>query len=87
MVPVLSEQSTSMLANSSIATNLLTIASFLANAIAPIAIVTDKTAGKAAGIPETVNIKANCKVCNMLSCLIVATTKMIKTIAIANVIK
>ena len=59
IVPVLSEHSTSMLAISSIATNLLTIASFLARAIAPTAIVTDKTAGRAAGMPATVKINAN----------------------------
>ena len=59
IVPVLSEHSTSMLAISSIATNLLTMASFLARAMAPTAMVTERTAGSAAGIPATVKINAN----------------------------
>ena len=61
-VPVLSEHSTSVPANSSMATNRLTIASFLASRRAPTAIVTDSTVGIATGIAATVNTSANCNV-------------------------
>ena len=61
-VPVLSEHSTSTPANSSMATNRVTIASFLASRRAPTAIVTDSTVGIATGIAATVSTKANCNV-------------------------
>ena len=59
IVPVLSEQSISIPAISSIATSLLTIAFFFANTDAPTAIVTDNTAGKATGIAAIVKTSAN----------------------------
>ena len=59
-VPVLSAQSTSTPANSSIATSLLTIACFFASRRAPTAIVTDKTVGIATGMAATVSTSANC---------------------------
>ena len=61
-VPVLSAQSTSTPANSSIATSLLTIACFFASRRAPTAIVTDSTVGIATGIAATVSTSANCNV-------------------------
>jgi archaellin len=50
IVPVLSEHRMSIPAISSIETSLLTMASFLANARAPTAMVTVRTAGMATGI-------------------------------------
>ena len=61
-VPVLSAHSTSIPANSSMATSRLTIASFRASRRAPTAIVTDNTVGIATGIAATVSTKANCSV-------------------------
>ncbi len=58
-VPVLSAQSTSTPANSSMATSLLTIAFFLASRRAPTAIVTDNTVGIATGMAATVRTSAN----------------------------
>ena len=81
-VPVLSEQRTSTPASSSIATSFLTIASLLARFIAPTAIVTDKTAGSAAGIAATIKTRENLKISNRLSCLLTAnriTTKITAT--------
>ena len=60
-VPVLSEQSTSIPASSSMAASRLTIACFAASTRAPTAIVTDSTVGIATGIAATVNTNANCK--------------------------
>jgi hypothetical protein len=87
MVPVLSEHSTSMLAISSIATNLLTIASFLASAIAPIAIVTERTAGSAAGIEATVKINANWMISRMACPRKIETKKITITSPIARNIR
>jgi len=50
-----------------IATNLLTIALFLASNRAPTAMVTDNTVGIATGIAATVNTRANCKVVSIWS--------------------
>jgi hypothetical protein len=61
-VPVLSVQSTSTPASSSIATSRLTIAFLLASRRAPTAIVTDSTVGIATGIAATVSTSANCSV-------------------------
>ena len=60
-VPVLSAHNTSTPANSSMATNWLTIACFLASRRAPTAMVTDNTVGMATGIAATVSTSANCK--------------------------
>ena len=61
-VPVLSEQSTSTPANSSMDASRLTIASRSASLRAPTAMVTDSTAGMATGIAATVSTSANCSV-------------------------
>ena len=61
-VAVLSAQSTSTPASSSMATNLLTMACCLASRRAPTAIVTDSTVGIATGIAATVSTSANCSV-------------------------
>ena len=58
-MPVLSEQSTSIPAISSIDSSRVTIAFILDSATAPTAIVTDSTAGIATGIAATVRISAN----------------------------
>ena len=68
-VPVLSEQSISIPANSSMAAKRLTIASFFAKTLAPTAIVTVKTAGIATGIAEIVKTSENIKSSLMLSSL------------------
>ena len=60
MVPVLSEHRISAPAISSIATSLLTIACFFASIVAPTVIVTDRTAGSAAGIAAINSTSANC---------------------------
>lgn len=64
-VPVLSAQSTSTPASSSMATSLLTIACFLASRRAPTAIVTESTIGIATGMAATVSTSANCSVVRM----------------------
>ncbi len=61
-VPVLSAQSTSTPASSSMATSLLTMACFVASTRAPTAIVTDSTVGIATGMAATVSTRANCRV-------------------------
>ncbi len=61
-VPVLSENNTSIPANSSMAVSLLTMAFFLAIAIAPTVSVTDRTAGCATGIDTMVKTSANPKI-------------------------
>jgi len=61
-VPVLSEQSTSTPASSSIADNLVTIACFFASRRAPTAMATDSTVGMATGIAATSNTNANSNV-------------------------
>ena len=66
-VPVLSEQSTSIPASSSIAARCVTIACFSASFRAPTAMVTESTAGMATGTAATVKTKANCNVVSMLS--------------------
>ena len=58
-VPVLSEHSTSTPANSSMAANRVTIASFVASRRAPTAMVTDSTVGIATGMAATVRMSAN----------------------------
>ncbi len=83
MVPVLSLHKTSTPAISSIATSLLTIASFLARAIAPMAMVTDSTAGRATGIEAIVRTRANCNVSRRLSWRRMAAMKTIATSAAA----
>ena len=59
MVPVLSEHKISMPAISSTAASLVMIAPSLARDIAPTAIVTERTAGRAAGIAATISTNAN----------------------------
>jgi len=61
-VPVLSEQSTSTPASSSIADSRVTIACLLARRCAPTAMVTESTVGIATGIAATVRTRANCRV-------------------------
>ena len=61
-VPVLSAQSTSTPASSSIATRRDTMAFLVASSRAPTAMVTDNTVGIATGIAATVRTSANCKV-------------------------
>ena len=64
-VPVLSEQSTSTPASSSIAERRVTMASFFARRRAPTAIVTESTVGIATGIAATRRTSANSRVSNM----------------------
>ena len=61
-VPVLSEQSTSMPANSSIEAKGRHDGLVSERFRAPTAIVTDRTVGNATGTAATVNTKANCSV-------------------------
>ena len=86
-VPVLSAHSTSTPANSSMATNLLTIAFFLASRRAPTAIVTDSTVGIATGIAATVSTRANCNVVRIGSPRIIATVIITATRATARMIR
>ena len=87
IVPVLSEQRTSTPAISSIATSLLTIASRWASAVAPTAIVIERTAGSAAGIAATIRTRANWRVSKALSCRMSETMKTIATRTIASTIR
>ena len=86
-VPVLSAHSTSTPANSSIATNRVTIAFFLASRRAPTAIVTDKTVGIATGIAATVSTRANCNVVRIGSPRKIATATIAVTITTARMIR
>ena len=86
-VPVLSAHSMSTPANSSMAANRVTIASFLASRRAPTAMVTDSTVGIATGIAATVNTKANCKVVSIGSPRNSATVMITATIATARMIR
>ncbi len=92
-VPVLSVQSTSTPANSSMATNRLTMAFFFASRRAPTAIVTDSTVGIATGIAATVSTRANCSVVRtglprtietMVITLTRATARMMRNVPILN---
>ncbi len=72
---------------SSIATSLLTMASLLASAIAPAAMVIERTAGSAAGMAATIKTSANWRVSRILSCLKSETMKITVTSAIASTIR
>ena len=86
-VPVLSEQSTSIPANSSMATSRLTIACFAASSRAPTAMVTDSTVGIATGMAATVSTSANCKVVIILSPRNSATVRINTTNTTASTIR
>ena len=86
-VPVLSAHSTSTPANSSMATNRVTIAFFLASRRAPTAIVTDSTVGIATGIAATVSTKANCNVVRIGSPRKIATAIITATRTTARMIR
>ena len=86
-VPVLSAHSTSTPANSSMAANRVTIASFLASRRAPTAMVTDNTVGIATGIAATVSTKANCSVVRIGSPRKSATVMITATRATARMIR
>ena len=62
--------------------SLLTIACFFARTIAPTAIVTVKTAGKATGIAATVRTRVNLKISGIFSCLYNAVKIIITAIII-----
>ena len=87
IVPVLSAQRTSIPAISSIETSLLTMASFLANARAPTAMVTVRTAGIATGMAATSSTSANCPVPRMLWWRNRAAIKMVMTSALARIMR
>ncbi len=72
---------------SSMATSLLTMASFLASATAPTAMVMDRTAGIAAGIAATIRTRANWSVSSRFSCRTSETTKVMETRAIARMMR
>ncbi len=69
------------------ATSLLTMASRWASAVAPTAMVIERTAGSAAGIAATIRTRANWRVSKALSCRIIETMKMTATRAIASTIR
>ena len=86
-VPVLSVQSTSTPASSSMATSRLTIAFFEARTRAPTAIVTDSTVGMATGMAATVSTRANCSVVKKASPRMVETMMITATMATARMIR
>ena len=86
-VPVLSVQSTSTPASSSIATKRLTMAFFFASSLAPTAIVTDSTVGMATGIAATVRTRANWSVSRNGSPRTTETVTITLTMAIARMIR
>ena len=83
----MSAHSTSTPANSSIATNRVTIAFFFASRRAPTAIVTDNTVGIATGIAATVSTRANCNVVRIGSPRKIATATIAATITTASMIR
>ncbi len=86
-VPVLSEQSMSMPAISSILASLVTIAFLRAKSLAPTAIVTESTVGMATGTAATVNTRANSRVLIISSPLKRATPSIRATKNIAITIR
>ncbi len=86
-VPVLSVQSTSTPASSSMATNRLTMAFFEASTRAPTAIVTDSTVGIATGMAATVRTRANCRVVKNGSPRMVETMMITTTMDSARMIR
>ncbi len=86
-VPVLSAHSMSTPASSSMATNRLTMACFLARRRAPTAMVTDRTVGMATGIAATVRTRANCSVVRIGSPRRIATAMITATRATARMIR
>ncbi len=86
-VPVLSEQSTSIPASSSMLASLATTASLRASRRAPTAIVTESTVGIATGMAATVRMSENCSVVTIASPRNSATPRIRMTSARASAMR